>query len=101
MKRIAAVLCLMVAVAWLATLSLGCVAAVRVAPPPPRVEVYGAPPHPEAHWLPGYWEHRGGEWFWVPGHWERPPRPHAVWVPGHWDERPGGWVWFKGHWDYR
>ncbi len=102
MREKIALLCISIAIIGMVTLLLGCPPpVVRVAPPPARVEVYGTPPHPEAVWDPGHWEHRGGDWFWIPGHWERPPRPRAVWVPGHWEERPRGWVWFKGHWEYR
>ena len=96
-KRIA----ILVAFVSLTTLLLACVAAVRVAPPAPRIEVYGAPPYAGAVWIAGYWQRRGGEWVWIPGQWQRPPRPHGVWIPGHWEERPGGWVWFKGRWEYR
>ncbi len=74
---------------------------VSVRPPEPRVEHYGEPPHPEAVWIEGYWQHRGGEWVWVAGHWEKRPRPHAHWIPGRWEPRNGGWVWIKGHWEYR
>ena len=102
MRKKIALLCISIAVVSMVTLLMGCPPPlVRVAPPPARVEVYGAPPYAGAHWIPGYWEHRGGEWFWIPGHWERVPRANAVWVPGRWEERHGGWVWFKGHWDYR
>ena len=102
MKSKMAFLCLWIVIGGMLTVLMGCPpAVVRVGPPPPPVETYGVPPYPGAAWIPGYWQHRGGEWFWVPGHWERAPRPNAAWIPGHWVERPGGWIWIKGHWEYR
>ena len=103
MKKRIAIIGLLVVISGIAIFLLGCPPPplVRVPPPPARVEVYGAPPFEGAVWIPGYWNHRYGEWVWIPGHWERPRRPNAVWVPGHWEERGGGWIWRPGHWEYR
>lgn len=102
MKRIVAIISLLILVGGIAVLLMGCPPpVVRVRPPEPRVEVYGAPPYPEAVWRPGHWGLQNDQWIWVPGHWTRRPKPHAVWVPGHWEERRGGWVWIEGRWRYR
>ncbi|MGD0914950.1 MAG: YXWGXW repeat-containing protein [Thermodesulfobacteriota bacterium] len=102
MKRIAAIIGLLIVIGGIAVLLSGCPPPlVRVRPPEPRVEIYGPSPYPNAVWRPGYWAYRGGGWVWIPGHWARPPRPKTAWVPGHWEERRGGWVWIPGHWDYR
>jgi len=81
------------------TLSVvGCVTVVRTGPPPARVEVRPVAPYPEAAWIDGHWDYRGGNWVWLQGYWERRPYPGAVWVPGHWRETPEGWKWVPGHW---
>lgn len=45
---------------------------VRPAPPPVKVEVRPARPHPKAVWIKGHWKWRGRRrgWVWVPGHWK-------------------------------
>jgi len=102
MKRSMAIIGLLIVIGGTAVLLMGCPPpVVRIRPPEPRVEVYGAPPYPDAVWRPGYWEHRGGDWVWAPGHWTKPPRPNGVWVPGHWEPKRGGWVWKSGRWKYR
>ena len=102
MSRRCALICLFLMVSGIALSLFACYpVVVRVGPPPPRVEVYGPSPYPEAVWRPGHWAHRGGEWEWVPGHWTRRPRPDAAWVPGHWERRGDGWVWYDGRWEYR
>lgn len=102
MKRNVGILLLLILMTGMAVLFWGCPPrVVYVAPPEPRVEVYGPPPYPEAVWCPGHWEYRRGEWVWVPGHWKKRPRPYAVWVPGRWEPRGRGWVWVPGHWEYR
>jgi WXXGXW repeat (2 copies) len=75
-------------------------APVRIGPPPPVVERYGAAPHPGWVWRGGYYRWNGRGYAWAPGYWVRPPRPHAVWVPARWGQRPGGWVFVQGHWRY-
>jgi hypothetical protein len=77
---------------------MGCVEVVRTGPPPPRVEVRTVAPYPEAVWIDGHWDYRGGNWVWLQGHWERGPFPGATWIPGHWRETPNGWKWIPGHW---
>ncbi|HZO21992.1 MAG TPA: hypothetical protein VFB37_05755 [Steroidobacteraceae bacterium] len=73
---------------------------VDVAPPPPRVEEYGAPPYPGYIWLGGYWNWVGGRHEWVSGHWER-PHPHERWVSHHWVHQRDGWHLARGHWERR
>lgn len=70
---------------------------VRIAPPPPRAEVYG-PARPGFVWQPGYYAYRSNNYYWVPGTWVRPPRHRAVWVPGQWVSTPRGYQWRNGHW---
>jgi hypothetical protein len=69
---------------------------VRVAPPPPPVEVVPAP-RPGYVWDAGHWVWRQGRYVWDAGHWQA-VRVGYHWVPGHWAERGGGWVWVEGHW---
>ncbi len=71
-------------------------AVVRVAPPPPQVEVVPAP-RPGHVWEGGHWVWREGRYVWIPGHW-RAVRVGYHWVPGHWAAHAGGWVWMEGHW---
>lgn len=71
---------------------------VRVAPPPPRVEVYGLAPGPGYVWVGGFWDWRGGGYAWTPGYWSRPPRPRAVWVPGYWSHRHDRYYYRRGYW---
>jgi hypothetical protein len=70
---------------------------VNVAPPPPQVEVYGAPPAVGYVWLGGYWNWVGGRHVWVGGHWEA-PRAGYHWVPHAWVHAGGGWRLREGHW---
>ena len=71
---------------------------VAVAPPPPRVEVFGVAPGPGFVWIDGYWGWGGSRYAWVPGRWERPPRRHARWEPGRWENRSGRYSYRRGHW---
>jgi hypothetical protein len=72
---------------------------VRVAPPPPRMEYYGAPPRAGFVWMPGYWDYRPSGYFWVGGSWVRPPRRRAIWVPGYWEPAGRrGYCWRQGYW---
>ena len=71
-----------------------------VPPPPPRIEVYGAPPAPGWLWIGGYWGWAGGRHEWVPGHWEA-PRPGYRWVPHAWVHERNGWHMHEGHWQRR
>jgi hypothetical protein len=77
---------------------MGCIAEIRTAPPPARVEVRPAVPFPDAVWIGGYWEYRHRNWVWAPGHWGKRPRPGAVWLPGYWKQTPKGWKRTPGHW---
>ena len=71
-------------------------AVIRVAPPPPQVEVMPAP-RAGYVWDRGHWVWREGRYAWITGHW-RAVRVGYHWVPGHWAERGGGWAWVEGHW---
>ena len=70
---------------------------VMVAPPPARVEVYGASPGPGYVWIGGYWNWVGGRHVWVGGHWEAPHRGYRY-VPHHWVHERDGWHLIEGHW---
>jgi len=67
-------------------------------PPPLRVEVKPARPHPDHVWVGGYWNWQGGRHVWVAGRWTAPVRRGAVWVPDRWDRAPGGWRRVPGRW---
>ncbi len=58
----------------IALLTIGCSTTtyVRPAPPPLKVEVRPARPHPKAVWVRGHWKWAGRRrgWVWVPGHWK-------------------------------
>lgn len=70
------------------------------APPPPRVEVYGAPPGHDYFWLPGYWAWRNNTHFWVDGHWEH-NREQEHWVPHRWEhDEHDGWRLHEGYWHH-
>lgn len=72
-------------------------AGVEVAPPPPRVEYYGAPPYPGYIWIGGYWRWAPRGYVWVRGRWA-PPHPGFRWVPRHWVHGPRGWHMAGGRW---
>lgn len=74
--------------------------AVIVAPPPPRVEYYGAPPVAGQIWIEGYWNWSGSRHEWVPGRWEA-PRPGYSWVPHRWERDGDRWRQRGGHWEER
>jgi len=63
-------------------------------PPPPRIEHRWARPYPNAVWIGGHNEWRGGRWVWVGGYYGYPPYPGAIWIDGHY--RHG--YWRPGHW---
>jgi hypothetical protein len=71
---------------------------VMVAPPEPRVEVYGEAPSPGYVWLGGYWNWVGGRHEWVAGHWS-PPNPGHHWVAHQWVRQGDGWRMKPGHWE--
>ncbi len=73
---------------------------VAVAPPPPQVEVVGAPPTPGYLWIGGYWNWVGGRHVWVNGYWAA-PRPGFYWVPNAWVHVHGGWRMRAGYWARR
>lgn len=72
--------------------------AVYVAPPPPRVEYYGAPPIAGQIWIDGYWNWSGSSHVWVPGRWEA-PRPGYRWVPRTWNRDGDRWRQNGGRWE--
>jgi hypothetical protein len=63
--------------------------------PPPRVEVVGVRPHPEAVWVPGHWDRSGWAWVWRPGHWKQ---ANLVYFPGHYEIRGHHQVWIPATW---
>jgi hypothetical protein len=71
---------------------------VAVAPPPPQVEVYGAPPVVGHIWIGGYWNWVGSRHAWVNGYWSA-PRPGYRWVPHRWEQGPRGWYQRGGRWE--
>lgn len=73
---------------------------VLVAPPPPRVEYYGAPPIAGQIWIGGYWHWTGHRHEWVPGRWES-PRPGHNWVPHRWERDGKHWRQHGGRWEER
>ena len=73
---------------------------VAVAPPAPRVEVYGPAPFVGAFWVPGYWGWNGSAHVWVGGRWEH-PREGYRWAPHHWEHTREGWRMSEGHWERR
>ena len=70
---------------------------VTVAPPTPRVEVYGAPPVAGYVWLDGYWDWVGGRYVWHTGSWG-PGRPGYHWVSHTWVHVGAGWRMTQEHW---
>ena len=73
---------------------------VLVAPPPPRVEYYGAPPVAGQIWIDGYWSWTGRRHEWVSGRWEA-PRPGYTWVPHRWERDGDRWHQRGGRWEER
>ena len=71
---------------------------VNVAPPPPQVEVIGAPPQAGYVWIGGYWNWVGGRHEWVSGHWAV-GRPGHHWVVHQWVRQGDGWRLKTGHWE--
>jgi hypothetical protein len=69
------------------------------APPPVRVENYGAP-RTGFVWIQGRWDWQNGNWMWVDGHWER-ERANQMWINGSWQMQGNRWVWVEGRWDVR
>lgn len=70
---------------------------VAVAPPAPRVEVYGVAPRPGYVWIGGYWNWVGGRHVWVAGHWSA-PRAGYRWEGQHWVHGRDGWRLTRGRW---
>ncbi|MDP1606020.1 MAG: hypothetical protein Q8L93_05180 [Rhodocyclaceae bacterium] len=71
---------------------------VRVAPPPPQYEYYGAPPVVGYVWITGYWNWGGVRHVWVPGRWEA-PRHGYYWAPHHWERHGDHWRQQGGRWE--
>nr|WP_315430148.1 YXWGXW repeat-containing protein [uncultured Albidiferax sp.] len=68
----------------------------EVAPPPPQVEIIGAP-RPGYFWISGLWVWQGGSHVWRPGHWEA-HRPGYQWTPHQWVPSGHGWQLRGGFW---
>lgn len=73
---------------------------VPMAPPPPQVEYYGAPPVVGQIWIGGYWGWQANRHVWIGGHWES-PRPGYHWVPHAWHRDGPGWRQRPGYWARR
>ena len=71
---------------------------VRVAPPPPRVEVRPLAPSLTHVWTPGYWTWQDGRHVWVAGQWAVPPQAGHAWVEARWTLEGREWVFVPGHW---
>jgi hypothetical protein len=71
---------------------------VMVAPPEPRVEVYGTAPAPGYVWIGGYWDWVGGRHEWVSGRWSA-PNPGHHWIAHQWVRQGDGWRMKPGHWE--
>lgn len=74
---------------------------VPVAPPPPHVEYYGAPPVVGQVWINGYWGWHGGRHVWNGGRWASPPGPGQRWNPPEWRRDGPGWRQKPGYWERR
>lgn len=84
-----------------ATLSSAAIAApvniaVRVGPPPPRVEVIPAP-RAGYVWTPGYWDWRGNRHYWVNGAYVRERRGY-VYAQPNWVQDGDRWRLHRGAW---
>ena len=69
-----------------------------VAPAPPPVVTYYAPPvvapAPGYAWVGGYYYPYGGRYLWHGGYWARPPFAGAYWIGPRWY----GGRYYHGHW---
>ena len=74
------------------------VAIIRVAPPPPRVEVIPARPSPWHIWQRGNWMYGPAGYTWHPGRYVMPPTQGLAWVPEEWVSFGGGYHLVPGHW---
>jgi len=75
-------------------------AMLDLAPPPPRVEVYGAPPGVGYIWGPGYYAWRGDSYYWTEGSWMRPPHDGYGWVEPRYVNVGGRYSFQPGRWDF-
>jgi hypothetical protein len=74
--------------------------AIGLAPPPPRVEVYGPSPGVGYVWGPGYYAYRDNSYFWTEGSWLRPPNPGLGWVEPRYVGIGGHYYFQPGRWDF-
>jgi hypothetical protein len=75
-------------------------APIQLAPPPPRLEAYGAPPGVGFIWTPGFYAWRGESYFWTEGSWLRPPAPGLGWVEARYVGIGGRYYYQPGRWDF-
>jgi len=75
-------------------------AAIQLAPPPPRVEVWGPSPGVGYIWAPGYYAWRGETYVWNEGSWSRPPREGLGWIEPRYVGIGGRYYFQPGRWDY-
>jgi hypothetical protein len=74
--------------------------AISLAPPPPRLEAYGAAPGVGYSWTPGYYAYRDNAYVWNEGSWARPPREGLGWVEPRYVGVGGHYYFQPGRWDY-
>jgi hypothetical protein len=69
-------------------------------PPAPKEEAATAPEgNPNAMWVPGFWEYKGGKFEWQPGYWPA-ASDRMIWQQGQYVAAEGGYAFVPGHWDY-
>jgi len=73
---------------------------IQLAPPPPRIESYGAPPGVGFIWTPGYYAYRGDSYFWTEGSWLRPPGEGLGWIEPRYVGIGGRYYFQPGRWDF-
>jgi len=99
MKKITKVFMLFAALTLGALATANAQIVVRVRPSRPAVVVTRpAQPSPRHVWVDEEWVPRGHRYVWHGGYWTKPPHRNAVFVPGHWDHHERGEVWVKGYW---
>ena len=74
--------------------------AIELAPPPPRVEVFGAAPGVGFVWTPGFYAYRGDSYVWTDGLWLRPPREGLGWIEPRYVGIGGHYYFQSGRWDF-
>jgi hypothetical protein len=69
-------------------------------PPASKDEPPTAPKdNPNAMWVPGYWQHKNGQFEWQPGYWPA-SFDNLYWEQGQYVASESGFVFVPGYWDY-